>query len=93
MLVPTKLDADFSRGCAHPATRLPIFATHPRRFANGGPPALVAAEANIGGCIRAFLASQQPIGLCCVGRVICKILAMWHMKHNHVADVSTLAAA
>jgi hypothetical protein len=29
MLISAKLGADFSRGCAHPATRLRILATHP----------------------------------------------------------------
>ena len=29
MLVSLKLDADFSRGYAHPAMQLPISATHP----------------------------------------------------------------
>jgi hypothetical protein len=44
MLVSPKPGADFSRGCTHPATRAPISATRPHRFANRVPSALFAAR-------------------------------------------------
>ena len=52
------------------------------------------SKSNTGVYIRAFrfLLPHQPIGLCSYGREISKILTMWHMKHSHVADVSTPAA-
>jgi len=38
------------------------------------------------------LVSHHQISLCCLGKENSKGLTMWHMKHIHVADVSTPAA-
>jgi hypothetical protein len=46
MLAFLKQGADFSRGCAYPATRPPISATHPHRFANRAPLATITTRAN-----------------------------------------------
>jgi hypothetical protein len=64
------------------------------QFVNCSVPALQQIEHGSLLYIRAFrfLVPHQPIGLCSYGREISKILTMWHMKHIHVADVSTLAA-
>jgi hypothetical protein len=59
------------------------------------PPALCqrCSKSNMGVYIRAFyfLVPHQPSGECGLQREISKRLTMWHMKHTHVADVSTLA--
>ena len=85
----------FSRACAHPAAQPPISATHL-------PPPLDprtalfqrCSKSNMGVYNRAFyfLVPHQPVGYCGLGREMAKRLAMWHMNHIHVADVSTLAA-
>jgi hypothetical protein len=99
MLVFANPGADFSRWCAHPAARPLIFATHPLLHHNAQTALFQhCSKSNTGVYVRAFrfLVPHQPIGLCSYGREygreISKRLTMWHMKHIHVADVSTRAA-
>jgi hypothetical protein len=85
----------FCQGRAHPAMQPPIPTTRPPPPLDS-PPALFqrCSKSNMGVYTRAFyfFMPHQPIGECSLGREISKRLTMWHMKHIHVADVSTLAA-
>ena len=83
----------FIEGCAHPATRPPISATHPRRLSIRELlcPNLVASgtRKSTSGRSASQCVTNQSCGL---GREISNTLTMWHMKHIHVADVPTPAA-